>query len=255
MLNLLRTIIACRALAIPKEQRKPFAVLALALAAGLALAVLYQQPNQQPNSTTNQEADNGDASWWDWRFSPEVIFTGIIAVFSFLSYWEFKKSGERQLRAYVWLDAIEIRDVGVGSKPYIQVQMRNAGQTPAHDLIISSAIGMEPYPLPLTTPWPALEPAQEDPKTALYPGSEAPLRYTNIEWQEDPLTQQQFDTIMKGEPERLYIFVHAAYWDVFRKKRRNTYYCVSVDASKTVLDKDLRGDMGFEFAPVHNWSD
>jgi hypothetical protein len=254
----------------------PLAVLAAVLLAIAALAAIESSQSQQ-ESDANRSAEAATIgkitppeTFWERTTRDPVafytlvltIFTGVLAAGTF-ALWHVtdktlrhaEESGERQLRAYVWLDATEIRDVGVGSKPYVKIQMRNAGQTPAHDVTLNSAIGMETYPLPLDRPWPAPEVIPDDPKTVLYPGSEAPLRYTNIEWQEGPLTQEQFDMVMKGEPERLYVFVHAAYWDVFRKKRRNTYYCVSVDATRMVLDKDLRGDMGFEIAPVHNWSD
>ena len=55
-------------------------------------------------------------------------------------------TAKRQLRAYLTLDEGRLLNVGTGDKWYAEIKIKNAGQTPAHDIETSCSIRGDNYP-------------------------------------------------------------------------------------------------------------
>jgi hypothetical protein len=135
-----------------------------------------QQPNNeqgQPNPRTDQHSQDQSKGWakykqaikkyWEcfleasskWHDAILAICTALIAMFTALLFvatvllwWGGEKNSEKQLRAYVSVNANYIYAFG----PQIPVQIRfaltNHGQTPAYHVSQASAVDILPYPLP-----------------------------------------------------------------------------------------------------------
>src|SRR5438552_2650784 len=105
----------------------------------IAVASLVPHSSQEMQQVTNGASSHSADDYLSWIESAQfwgAMATCAIAAFAFFQVRDFRRSNERQLRAYVWLDATEIHNVGVGSKPSVKIEMRNAGQTPAHDVAV-----------------------------------------------------------------------------------------------------------------------
>jgi len=63
-----------------------------------------------------------------------------------------RDSAEKQLRAYVLLESIEVFNVAANNIPRVKITIRNTGATPASDFKHWATIGYQPYPMPPTAP-------------------------------------------------------------------------------------------------------
>ena len=132
--------------------RKPFSGLAalclLVFLVECALAASFPSQPMQPSGDSNstQESAQKDETWKD-GFEIALgfltaVFTGIIATYAVFQYGEMRRSGERQLRAYVMIDE------GEASESYgqwnVRLKIRNFGRTPAYDLKVKTDIRFSP---------------------------------------------------------------------------------------------------------------
>jgi hypothetical protein len=62
-----------------------------------------------------------------------------------------RSTAEKQLRAYVLVTNMTMSGVEVDATPSVKITIRNSGQTPAHDIAVSVAIGLIDYP-PVNSP-------------------------------------------------------------------------------------------------------
>lgn len=125
---------------------------ALVLLIGLQLLSAFspqpiESPNHQSESKTTYQSQE-TKSGFNWGFW-EAFFTGVIAIWAIRQYGEMKRSSERELRAYVFIDKVEFAvpatPNGQNEPWYIHVIVKNFGQTPAYFAIAKSeqAIGAE----------------------------------------------------------------------------------------------------------------
>lgn len=109
------------------------------------------QPNSQNKSATDQEGDYRceENSFWERTACDPVAyftlwltgFTGLLAV-STVGLWlatqsilrDSKRTSQQELRAYVFVEGATISEFEPNRAPYIRVQVRNSGKTPAYDL-------------------------------------------------------------------------------------------------------------------------
>lgn len=180
--------------------------------------------------------------WLDgWSLSDRIAATvGIVSFLQFIalvatvvvSMW----NGRRQLRAYVWVRAVEVYSLQVGGVPIVRLEIRNAGQTPAYDMEIRAGCLAIECPLPRDQQFPKIG-KNEEPATkmVLHPGTESPFLADAPlmlipEARKTGLTKEQFDGLIDGSEVRLFAFALVTYKDAFGTGRE-TVFCVSVDAT------------------------
>ncbi len=137
-----------------------------------------------------------------------ALFTGVIALFAILQYREFRRSSEKQLRAYVYVDQVEVLDITVGKIPHARISIKNSGQTPAFDLTSSCLMGFTTYPEPTEIP-----PSNKGPQhhQTLGPGSSRVLT-PDLSL---PLTQSHINALASGGGKAIYIIGELTYRDAF----------------------------------------
>jgi hypothetical protein len=100
---------------------------------GYALSI----PHSANFDGVNFGSDHGVAN-----FTLEGVGTAIIAIFAIFQYFEFRKSSERQLRAYVLVQIAEFSippgDEGKTQPWAIQVGIQNFGKTPAYQMAVAA---------------------------------------------------------------------------------------------------------------------
>jgi hypothetical protein len=139
----------------PQDRPLLLALLALIfslwLTAGISFAEAAQQPNgTQCGSTPDENCPPKklpDISFWQRTVGDPVnLFTAVLAVFTIAlvgtSLWQArltreaindaKRSGERQLRAYVFVTVQKLTRTGLNEIPEFELMIKNFGQTPAY---------------------------------------------------------------------------------------------------------------------------
>jgi hypothetical protein len=105
-----------------------------------------------------KEETGGDQSkhngWVDVLNNPSDIFTFALAIFTFGLFLITRKQlgvardmAEIEMRAYVAIDKIEIKDVKETFAPTVTFDIKNFGKTPAHDSTFISTIAIRHFPL------------------------------------------------------------------------------------------------------------
>jgi hypothetical protein len=198
-----------------KEKWKPPILIGLGLVLGWLVAVALLLPSQPQKESHRHGASNEDAPWpppwwltWD---APLTFFTGGLFLYAFLQFGESRKSSERQLRAYVFPRAEELRDYGVGKTAYLYVKITNLGQTPAYKFKQAARGGYRNFPL--TEPIPHTQ--DMEPESApLGPGD---FVYAKAKIMH-PLTQAHLNEIKAGK-KALYFVGQIDFVDAFGKPR------------------------------------
>lgn len=159
-------------------------------------------------------------------------------------------TAERELRAYLWMRAIELHDLAPGTLPSVTCQLGNSGKTPAYDTEVLASCLVYAYPLPPNTPFPSVGSTAVGTSMVVFPGDE-PFSVTAAFSTKLPgLNEEQVRAILKGDTMRLYVFGLAKYRDAF-DKLRETRFCSSVDASDALRGADQYA-VSFDWAPQHN---
>lgn len=126
-----------------------------------------------------------------------------------------REMGERQMRAYIWIETSEMKDVGANKTPYAHIGIKNYGQTPAQILGHKSWLGLYHYPnigeiqypdAGTVNPHP-LGPSREN---AIFPKMARAL------------TQQEYDALKEGRAVFL-IYGRVEYEDIFGDRHWITY--------------------------------
>ncbi len=140
---------------------------------------------------------------------------------------QMKETAQRQLRAYVTMDASGFQDQkpadpvnGVPEQFFFwNVWIMNTGQTPAYDLSVESTLGIHPFPLPPNLP-PTRDPMPNPSKSVLGTGQKkvAGGPYARS------LPPSEWDEIRRGTGKRIYIYGVVYYRDAFGVKH-TTNFC------------------------------
>lgn len=168
-----------------------------------------------------------------------------------------EKTAERQLRAYVSVEPVMLRDFAAGRVPLATFFMKNVGQTPALRIRHFAMLDILPHPLPddqgdLLTP----NPVARIPTRAVHPtlGIEGEARMNRL------LTAQDVALVFAGTEYQLYLFGIIAYEDVFGKELRRTKFCCYVGGPEFAVIADRTtsqppghaGKIHWNFAVPHN---
>lgn len=100
-------------------------------------------------------------TFWEKTTSDPVAAFTLVLAFSTIGLWVAtlliyvagERHSERQLRAYVMIDTVDIENVSLGGNPEATLNIKNFGQTPATDLTCWATMGFSTFPLtgPLPT--------------------------------------------------------------------------------------------------------
>ena len=139
-----------------------------------------------------------------------------------------KDTEKRQLRAYV-VALPTIKDFRPGMKPVFGVELSNGGQTPAYDFSAALNIKVDEFPQKAPLAGTGYKPGPVTPHGEgwgdfAYQSHKLDLSAMSTQ----VLTQSDFDGVMKGTAQRLYIWGRAEYADAFGE-RHYVNFCVSLD--------------------------
>jgi hypothetical protein len=174
-----------------------------------------------------QETQDENSPWLD----PISIFTGLLVLVGGGQVWFLyqtnkgtqktaeaaKQSADAvvgQLRAYVFIDAYEIRNFGTDKPLEGWMMLKNSGSTPAHDLERSAKLFYSPYP---AVEFPEID--WPGGKGYLAPGGEVffgPIPLPRA------LTPEENERIIAGT-HAVYLFGKIRYTDVFKHQRNITF--------------------------------
>ena len=158
-----------------------------------------------------------------------------------------ERASERELRAYIWVKGTRIRDMETGARPCVDIEMRNAGATPARQVVVRAGSIVCPYPLPPNTPFPKVGVFPTRTKMVLPPSVEPPFG-ASAPWNGvHPLNDAQRDALRLGRDMRLFAFISVEYVDVFDEPRKTTA-CFSVQ----MIPRPNGYDVNFDWADQHN---
>jgi len=198
-----------------------------------------------PKEYEQRNAVNRPRSWGDVFKDPTSVFTGILALFTIFLVIAgaaqlaiARDTEKRQLRAYVFLEAISIGNVfgdpprvdsatGLPQKgpwiyrpkhgPIVEATIKNSGQTPAYDMVCAGNLVLREYP-PGIGPFPheAIRP----------PTSKSTLPANGVATQtatmKRPLKKEEFEGLVSGKY-AIYYCGTIFYKDVFKENRRTRF--------------------------------
>lgn len=146
-----------------------------------------------------------------------AVFTALLWCATRKLVIDAKETSKRQLRAYLSVDAAELRDLAIDLKPEGQIRIKNTGATPAYDvttLIMLTAV-KDPFELAghLKRAVP-VGPSQIGPGGALSPTSVIDMA----------MTQTLLDALTT-KSHTLYLHGRIDYTDVFRRPHWTTFRC------------------------------
>jgi hypothetical protein len=197
----------------------------LAFQSGIAT---NNNPRKQPaeSSTTNDhESKNPFERLWEWTTHDPVafytsvlaIFTGILGASTVALWWSTRRlvrsaedTSMRQLRAYVGVDNMLLRQVAAGEKPKMTIRTKNFGQTPAYKLTRWSTFVIAETPPTRAS----VQPKEWSGKMVMDPGA----IILTIQERDDALTTEEFATLSDGS-KRLYWIGRIVYRDAFGRRQ------------------------------------
>ena len=170
-------------------------------------------------------ADAAQLSAW---LNLASIAAVLVALFlAFQSNRISRDTAKRQLRAYVGLHKSPITELKAGEFPKVELNFLNAGQTPAREVRVAAALGVDHFPRPDSDD--KLAGLKRSSVTYVLPGSDFKLRLPSAKWPD--LNQETVDAIKDGKA-AVYCFGVVEYFDIFGK------------AQKTEFSLMMGGDVG-----------
>jgi hypothetical protein len=150
----------------------------------------------------------------------------VIAIFT-LTLWRStrllwlsgERHSERQLRAYLMIDAVELSNIAIGGQPEARLTIKNYGRTPALNVTQWAVMGFQAFPLINEIP---ARGERKLPPRPLGPGAVVHLK-TGINRALDPTTLMAIQT----ESHAIYVRGEIRYDDVFGKSRETDFLLFS----------------------------
>lgn len=130
-------------------------------------------------------------------------------------------TAERQLRAYVLVEARRIKQFDTANPTVVELCIKNVGQTPAYEIQISAGVQVLPVNIPAGTNFNASFQGNIS-ITTVHPNNEL---FTDAR-SSTPLSSAEISQIKNGTQNRLYVAGTLKYRDAF-KKQRATEFLVS----------------------------
>jgi hypothetical protein len=148
-----------------------------------------------------------------------TLILGAATVFLYLATRALVRSAEhtaeRQLRAYVGLEATKLIELNGPKGPRVRLRVKNFGLTPAYDVVVISGLAFDSFPRDRLPPIPPTDLIQ--PKYPLSPTN----RITQFNFLNRQLAQTEVDAFTSGAA-ALYLLGRIEYRDAFKKPH---WYC------------------------------
>ncbi|QOJ34144.1 MAG: hypothetical protein HRU82_03885 [Nitrospira sp.] len=126
-------------------------------------------------------------------------------------------TAERQLRAYLFVGVEKCPNLSAPAAPEFRIFIKNAGQTPAHDVFHWTNMGILPFPLREEPPGP--DPSSPMIKTVIAPGADFVAEHKGP----PILTAKAIAAIQDGSQYRLYAWGQVLYRDIFGINRTTKF--------------------------------
>jgi hypothetical protein len=194
----------------------PYVALIL-VCGGFALSIPHGPNYENADASTYHQATN---------ITLEGLATAIIAVFAIFQYFEFRRSSERQLRAYVMIEHVKFSRPDTEDGDYrpwaVELSLKNYGQTPAYkvSVVVDKQIGVEERDE--TVRFEMTDGKQTFPESALGPQATITIRLNDglpngaATWLEH-----------RSHGHRAYAWGRISYVDTFRKNRWTDFQAVN----------------------------
>jgi hypothetical protein len=175
-------------------------------------------------------ADTLERLGHDWIIALSAVIT---AIFTGTLWWSTRrlwKAGEihseRQLRAYVMIDAVNVENLTLGGCPEARLTIKNSGQTPAFNLTHWARMGF--YTFPLTSPVPPRT-TELLPPRPLAPGATVHV-HTGISKELNPATLNALEI----KSHAIYVVGEIRYEDAFGVPRETDFclFCTGPQVAK-----------------------
>lgn len=125
------------------------------------------------------------------------------------------KTAERQLRAYVMIDSVNLTNLAVGGNPEAHITFKNSGQTPASEMTHWARLGFLQFPTPSGS-FPQ-KPQRILPASTLAPGGKVTIT-TGINQPLNPVTLAALQS-----SHALYLVGEIRYRDAFGEQRETDF--------------------------------
>jgi hypothetical protein len=136
-----------------------------------------------------------------------------------------RESSERQLRAYMAIDPLPLKDFAKDIATQGGVKITSKGQTPAYDVTLITYIATLPYPPKEDIRLTASPVIKGDIISTILTPGQSTKSYVTLGYAPN---ESQFQIIKDGKTYRLYVWGEANYMDTFKKKRLSRF-CYSYD--------------------------
>lgn len=183
------------------------------------------------NTIANCNEDKGQykkkINWLSWITSVCTIF--IVIITGFYTYYAREQVAQikeavnlnsdtaiRQLRAYIFIEKVSLKNIVQGNTPNVILQFVNSGQTPAYNVSGFTKICLREFPL--TSALPNID--QEGHKTI--ESISAKGEFLRDIKMEPPLTANDINQLMNGT-HAIYVYGSITYKDTFARERHTNY--------------------------------
>jgi hypothetical protein len=151
-----------------------------------------------------------------------TIFIAVFTITLFIATWLLWVSGEqhaeRQLRAYIFIDSMDVKNVAVNQKSKATVIFKNSGQTPAYGVNIIVGIDFREYPLTSDLDPLIIDQIKPKPKSNIPPGGTFNTTLTH----DKTLTSVEVDQL-NDSTHAIYVTGEIIYKDAFGKRRSTKF--------------------------------
>ncbi|MGO9120789.1 MAG: hypothetical protein ACLQPD_24665 [Desulfomonilaceae bacterium] len=206
-----------------------------------------QRPPENLKESTHDDSKQKQKElykkWWEITQNPVEVFTGALAIFTIVlvavSIYQvavIRRTTRRQLRAYVFIDSVDIinaiappenaslpegtPDYQPTIGPIVRIVIKNSGQTPAYDMICWGHIYFSDYPL--TSPLPYIDQKVVSPPIK----SKLPVPAEGKTFKDLvmplPLTATQIGYLREAT-HAIYVYGNINYRDIFGKNRFSSF--------------------------------
>lgn len=173
----------------------------------------YNDRQDNPEQSRRMPNDPPSYSTWIMAFA-----TFILAVFAGIQLLISRNSARRELRAYVFVEEVTIKNsIDPVKKPSITMSIKNYGQTPASNMIAVGTLAVHEYPLVSKL---LQGPAGKGPISRFSIASNGSV-YQEISLNRT-LKPEEVEGLQGGNM-AIYLFGNISYADVFKVKRSTNY--------------------------------
>lgn len=159
-------------------------------------------------------------------------------------------TAKKQLRAYahVHMDERSFTDINTINPPEVLLNVDNAGQTPAYNVVINTHMVIDT--IPLVKPLPPIPIESETSKIVIHPG----VRFNTLAYMERVLTVEEVAALNNDGEIRLYVYGEITYEDIFGTPHK-TAFRASTISPKRLPANFPKNPRGYRYCEEGNEAD